>query len=546
MGSFNSLANGRILLEEFDSLKLSDEFLDEEAWIGMVVEAVSRLAGKFELRGETVFVLPGYQLLTKRIKVPKVDPKWRRKAIAYEVEQSLPYALAEVDYDTDVISDDGIEEEVLVVAQRRATTDLLFEALAGLKVVPARLLASPVLEFNALKAGLGGEGEGTVSLNIGARSSTVSIVDHAGGFIRTVMLGGHTLTEEIAKRLDITSGEAEERKIAIASGGESSLETLDSGVIRDCVNQSGKRIGAEVKRSMLTAKRKMGNLKPSRLCLAGWGSKLPTLAPSLSQDLGLPVTSLNFEGRLECRDDTVSDRWRRSLLHDWEIMGQVDSQGRQDGFDIDLLPPRFRSARVQRRRRLGYLAAAGFLFAACLIPLLYFRGQSVHHAIALPKVSDALRSVEELHRVQRLRLEEVGLLDERLRSLERLLHHRTSWIAFFSDLQDRLVEVEDVWLDRFAMRTVVESAKSGESAFSDGPAGMDRAQIRLQVSGRMLDRMNPLEKVSQNLERRVNEMLDTLALSKFVIEVQNERFDISERGILKFDFDLLLDPDHPL
>ncbi len=62
----------------------------------------------------------------------------------------------------------------------------------------------------------------------------------------------------------------------------------------------------------------------------------------------------------------------------------------------------------------------------------------------------------------------------------------------------------------------------------------------------MLDKTNPLAKVSPETYRRVQALLASLVDSPFVAGIEAERFDNGQPGILKFDCVLVADPARPL
>ena len=65
----------------------------------------------------------------------------------------------------------------------------------------------------------------------------------------------------------------------------------------------------------------------------------------------------------------------------------------------------------------------------------------------------------------------------------------------------------------------------------------------LRLKGRMLDRENPLDRVSDNLQGRVNRMLNKFSESAYISKVQDKKFDTSTNGILAFEFTLQLQPE---
>jgi type IV pilus assembly protein PilM len=127
------------------------------------------------------------------------------------------------------------------------------------------------------------------------------------------------------------------------------------------------------------------------------------------------------------------------------------------------------------------------------------------------------------------KLAQLRTRQQQLEQVQAVHDRRFAWLQFFADLQDRLVKVEDVWLD--SLRPVAAGAG---------------APLRLVVSGRMLDRANPLAKVSQDTVTRVRVLFAELAKSPGVASVEGEHFDTSQPGVLRFDLVLVVDPAHPL
>jgi type IV pilus assembly protein PilM len=66
--------------------------------------------------------------------------------------------------------------------------------------------------------------------------------------------------------------------------------------------------------------------------------------------------------------------------------------------------------------------------------------------------------------------------------------------------------------------------------------------VRLALSGRLLDVTNPQSKVSPESTLRVKQLLASFTGSQFIAAVENERFDNSQNGLLRFDFTLVINP----
>jgi type IV pilus assembly protein PilM len=137
---------------------------------------------------------------------------------------------------------------------------------------------------------------------------------------------------------------------------------------------------------------------------------------------------------------------------------------------------------------------------------------------------------------------------------------KANWVNFLASLQERLVQIEDVWLDRLQVQRPPqeetasadappppeEPAPDGQApaaaAAVDPPPVPKGPPVRLALSGRLLDVKNPQSKVSPESIERVKRLLAGFAGSPFVTAVENERFDTSQNGILRFDFILVINP----
>lgn len=129
----------------------------------------------------------------------------------------------------------------------------------------------------------------------------------------------------------------------------------------------------------------------------------------------------------------------------------------------------------------------------------------------------------------RTNLEKLAQLRTQVGGLQSVHNRRAGWLKLFTGLQERLVKVEDVWLEK--LQTIPPATG---------------VPMKLVISGRMLDKTNPLAKVSPETFTRVKELLAGIVELPSVSAVEGERFDNSQPGILKFDFVLVIDDAHPL
>ena len=202
--------------------------------------------------------------------------------------------------------------------------------------------------------------------------------------------------------------------------------------------------------------------------------------------------------------------------------------------DANLLPATRRDARAFRRREPLLVAAVACVALALLAPVWFYArtaAQARAHAAAVEARLEPLRALQKRNSANLARL---AAAKQEVAALQGLAETKSNWINFFADLQARLGSVDDVWLEKLAV------------AREAGEAGAAPGGIRLKLSGRLLDRNNPISRVSPDSYERVKRLLASFGASRFIASVENERFDNSQPGILRFDFTLVVNPQRPL
>jgi type IV pilus assembly protein PilM len=250
-----------------------------------------------------------------------------------------------------------------------------------------------------------------------------------------------------------------------------------------------------------------------------------------------------------------------------DLVGLATHLIRKDEGNASLLPPALTAALAFRKRQPAFMAAAALVVLALVPPIIYLHSVT---SATLERVSQVdgelmpLRSVEHRNAENLRRIEEAT---KQIAALRGAYETKANWINFFADLQERLVKIEDVWLDKLQVvrpalpetdavadaapaapeSPVTEAApapadpNAAPVAEAPRPAG-PQMPVRLTLSGRLLDVLNPQSKVSQESLQRVKQLLASFTGSQFIAAVENERFDTTQNGLLKFDFTLVINP----
>ncbi|MEO0794508.1 MAG: pilus assembly protein PilM [Verrucomicrobiota bacterium] len=528
--SIFSERKGGLVLESFAHEDLDYDFTEENDWLPAVVDAVAQVKSRVKGGDKAILILPGYQLLTKLIKVPHVEEAKRAQIIAYEAAQQIPYPLSEVVWDHQVIADDGVETEVILIAVKSEVVDDFCTEFRRQGITPESVEAASVLDYNAFRLNYPDvEGE-SLLVNIGARSSNLLFINELGFFIRNITLGGNTLTQNLADSLGKSFPQAEQIKIAFFSG-QTSFDADDPSaqVLQTNAQSFQKKISQEITRSIVNYRRQKGGKAPSRILLTGRGARLPGLSEQLEQSQRIPVEFFDPTAAIEIGGgvDAAELEDNREILS--EVVGQATRISDPEAVSVNLLPQQLADSMRFAKQKPFILIGAACLALATIPPIMHFMQAKTTYADEAKQLQQRAPGLNTKHSEIMSLTDEAKKIKTDIANLEDLVNSRSNWINFFADLQQRLQSVQDVWLEDLKL---------------------DRDSTgNLQISGRMLikdwDEENP--GVSNGrASSRVNQMLTQFEASEFVKKVGDRKFDTNNPRILQFQFSLEINPERPL
>lgn len=479
-----SLSNGRLRCEHLATESLNPRASTGDTWLADACAALQALAGQAGASGPATLILPPHLLLLKHLPAPRVAAAQRAKIVRFEIAQNIPFPVAEVAWDTTVSGERGAEVDLLLAAAKLAHLEPLAAAAAASGLVVQHMLPAPLALVAAQNLVTR---ERALLIETGSRATT---------FIQTD--GGRFA----ARLLQASAADAED-------GPEAAVP----------------RLTQEATRSVLHFQRQNGLEAPERVLL-GLAPQPPALAAALEAKLKVPVARLDVAACVDFPPGVTAPRSASSLAL---LAGAAELGLRGTGASLNLLPPSARRRQAFRRRQPWLLAAAALLAVALLPPILHYRQVGAAARAKAAAIEEAMAPLRLRDARNKVRLEELAATQREIAALQSVVDRRGGWIQLLADLQDRFTKVEDVWLE--SLQTVPPAG--------DGP-------MKLVVSGRMLDKTNPLAKVSPETFQRVQTLLAGLGGSPFIARVEGERFDNSRPGILKFDFVLVTNPAHPL
>jgi type IV pilus assembly protein PilM len=537
VGLFAVDGKGQLRLEQLATAALPPDSADESAWLRGLTRALTEMLEQEQFRVTAcVLTVPGHLALTKLVKTPAVGREQRPRVVQFEASQNIPYPLDEVAWNYLEIGDDGVDMEFMLSAVKLDAMEALCNAVeaAGLQIV--RCETTSLTLWRAYHWCMAEVDSAAMIVDVGARSTQVVLVGGGATQVRTLALGGNTITQAIAAQLQVEFATAETLKLSSLPGGVgSSVDAITQAAVAAAAADFSDRLQRELKRSQLAYQRLPGAIPPRRIILTGQGSLLPNLAHLLAAKLALPVegfavwSRLGLSKRAKLAGAAGADEQLANLV------GLALPLAQPDMPVLDLLPESRRESLRQTRGRKWWLAAAALLVLLPLAPMAFYMQEAARlEQLAKTMEADAgpMRRIESINAAnldRRIQLEKdlQGLLD--------VAAHRTSWMAFLTDMQGRLNQVGDIWLDSLQVER-------------DGAAGDGEAtnELRLNITGRLLDPQVPPGSASQEALGRAKEFFRSLAESPFIAKVERDRFVGSKPGILRFEITLVMNPEKPL
>lgn len=532
-----SQASGGLKLERIVAENLHYDYADDDAWQNAVATALHQLTHTHKLSGAATLILPGSQVLTRPIRIPHVDPAKRAQTIAFEAQQNIPFQLHEVVWDSQEVSDDGVETEVLFVACKSGVINEFCSSVANAGLVVERINAATLLDYNALQFAYGGDSGTTLLINVGARSTNLLFSNDEGFFIRNIQIGGSTLTQSIADSLGKTFEQAEAVKEQFVANA-SDLESDDAvaKMLHSCADAFTRRLSQEITRSIVNYRRQRNGSAPKRILLSGGGSMLRGLSDKLAESQKVAVES--FDPLLNVTLDASIVEEPTLGLQLGEIIGEACRELIPNGAGVNLLPASIQSEMAFSKKKPFLVLAAACLALAPLPAYLSLKNGTTQLEAHEQQVRAQIQPLETRQRAIQENLEQAASLREQIAKVEGLMNSKTNWIQFFAELQDILYKAEDVWLDE--LKVLRGEPEAGIPSYE------------LVVSGQMLvrDAANGAQPDQEVLARRIRRLQASFESSRFVMEAKPPKISWTTLreglNVLPFTINLVVDATKPL
>ena len=552
-GVFTAGAAGRLVLQQFAIEPHSSDPSHEGRWATEIAQSLGAVSARNKLGGVSALAVPGHLALTKFIKTPSTAKDKRGNIIAFEAAENIPYPLDEVVWDFLVVGDDGFDLEVMLTAAKFEAMQTLCTATDSAGFPAERAVPSVVALNHAFRYNYPEVNESVIVINIGARSTNLLFIEGERFYVRTLALAGNSVTQAISDELRIDFPSAETLKVQVLSGhSDLPAASPSRAAVQRAASAFNAKLGLEITRSAINHRRQSGCEAATAIYLTGGGSLINELPAALGEKL--KVRAVRYESLrnvdLAANARAAGAEGASSALAD--LVGLATQLVVKKETEASLLPPSVTEAIAFRKRQPFIVAAAALVVVAFLPPIIYFHQVASSTLAQVSQVDGNLMPLRQIQTRNEDHLRQIEDAKKQISAYRSAYETKANWINFFSDLQNRLVKIEDVWLDKLQVMRPQLSDPGAEpapvdlsaTAPADGSVSVVPAgpPLRLTLSGRLLDVANPQSKVSAQARERVQQLLASFGGSQFITAVENEKFDNSQNGLLRFDFTLVINP----
>lgn len=299
LAEFDINEAGGLRLDNFFIKPLGQEGAQESAREKTILAALQSALAEQGFKSKAVNVCaPGFHVFSKFVKLPPVDAAKVGQIIQYEAQQNVPFPLAEVVWDYQILGSAASGElEVLLVAIKSDIVEGLFRVTEQAKLNLQLCDASPAALCNAFRFNYPELEDCTMLLDIGAKTSNLLFFERGKVFSRSINLGANTITQDFANEARLKFEDAERIKIAegfVSLGGAyEEPENAHQAAISKIARQFMTKLHIQVNQTLQFYRGQQGGSAPQRLFLAGGASIMPYTAQFFAEKLNVPVEYFN-------------------------------------------------------------------------------------------------------------------------------------------------------------------------------------------------------------------------------------------------------------
>jgi len=374
-----SLVDGEVVADAFDLIEYPKILSQPDANPDeLVADALEQLLQRNDGFNDNVTIsVPGQSGLAKFFKPPPVEVKKIADIVRYEARQQIPFDLADVVWDHQMMPGSMIEEgyalesEVGLFAMKQEQVYRQMKPFVEADMEVDQIQLAPIALYNMVAYDRMHERldneifdpdnppSSIVLLSIGTDSSDLIITNGFRIWQRSMPIGGNHFTRQLSKDLKLTFAKAEHLK-------RNAREATDPKLVFQTMRPVFNDLVTEVQRSIGFFRSIDKQAEIGEMLISGNTVKMPGLAAYLAKNLGFEVNTLDRFNRLG-GDDVLSIPSFRDNAPTFGVCYGLCLQGLDLApIHASLVPQEILTERMIRAKKPWALAAVAALLVGML------------------------------------------------------------------------------------------------------------------------------------------------------------------------------------
>src|SRR5215831_9699332 len=319
------------------------------------------------------YALPAQSVFARFVKLPPLGQEKLDKIISFEAQQNVPFPLNEVVWDYQLVGGGlGEQMQVVLVAIKVDLLDHTNTAVEGTGLQTSIVDVAPMALYNAFRYSYPEVGDCSLLLDIGARTTNILFIESARIFLRSIPLGGSTITAAIAREFNESFAAAETRKKrdGFVGLGGAYAEPADPNVSRvsKIARSTMTRLHAELMRSITHYRAQQQGNRPARIYLCGGGAGMPYMREFFHEKFQVPIEFFNPLQKVTASESRLSGM--QDVAHSAHLLGELVGLALRSvtvcPVELNLRPAAVVRRHALEKRRPFFVAAAACILVALL------------------------------------------------------------------------------------------------------------------------------------------------------------------------------------
>ncbi len=455
LAEYEAGAKGELMLVNYGVAKLAAP-LDGGNAETILSPALMEIVREKGIRpGKVAIAVSGQMVFPRFAAVPLAGGNEKfEQMIRYEIEQNIPFPIDAMVCDHQVLGEtENGDKSVMIVAAKIDQVEALTSAISAVGFEPELVDVSPIALTNVMRFNSADGEECKVLLDIGAKTTSLVIVEGDKLYNRSIPVAGNTITKEIATALGCTMEEAEALKLEkgyVSMGGVSEDEDEVADGIAKAARAVLTRLHAEISRSINFYRGQQHGGTPTRLYLTGGSALLPQIDDFFRESLQIEVEFFNPFERIAIGpkvDSSALEKIDGAVIA--TTAGLALHLAKAARFSINLLPPSIIQAKAERAR-VPFIAIGGATLALALVlvgigvkfdaAVIDAKREGIEGQVAaLDRCDKAIKTVEAKYKT----------IEAEAEALRKLLADRAATVQRVNAVRNSILAGTGMWIERW-------------------------------------------------------------------------------------------------